>query len=98
MAIPLNPLESYGQKYRLLLPIPPNFDSIQKARHNPGAIYSPMTQDTQIFSTYQARKKDRFCITMRFALIIEFLKIPTKMSATSLSIEVDVTELGTNRS
>lgn len=64
---------------------------------NPGAIYSPMTRDTQVLSIDQALKKDRFCITMRFALIIEFFKIPTKMSATSLSIEVDVTELVRNK-
>ena len=40
-------------------PNPQNFDLTQKARHNSGAILSPMTQDNQVFSIYQAHKKDR---------------------------------------
>ena len=80
MAMPLNPLESYG-KIRGFSSRPPSSDSTQKARHGSVAPHSPMNQDSQIFSICQSNKRE-FCFTVRFALITELKGIPSKMSTT----------------
>lgn len=91
MATPLNPLESW--KKHSFSSWLPKCDSLPKTGTTLERFLLPGFKIIQFWAFIRLTRKREFWVPVRFALITELKRLPTKMSATPASIEVDVTEL-----